>query len=79
MLLVSTAIQSGALRKNHTSGIPHLAGSTQDVGAADHSESVAAGLRTCRLDVPWLNIGAVALAQRQSYSDYNYSEGDKLD
>ena len=26
-----------------------------------------------------VNIVAVALAQRQSYSDYDYSKGDKLD
>ena len=60
-------------------GIAHLAGSTRDAGAADHCEFAAAGLRECRLDWPWLNIDAVALAQRQGYSDYDYCEGDKLD
>ena len=53
-LLLSTIIQSDALRKNHTSGIAHLAGSTRDVGSADHSESVARGVRKCRLDWAWL-------------------------
>ena len=70
-------MQSGALRKNRTSGIVHLTGSTPDVGAADHCESVATGLRKYRLCGPWLNI--LGLAQRQSYSDYDYPEGDKLD
>jgi len=60
-------------------GIAHLAGSTRDVGAADHGESVAAGLRKRRLCASWLNIVAVALAQRQGQSDYDYSERDKLD
>jgi hypothetical protein len=60
-------------------GIAHLAESTRDAGAADHCEFAAAGLRKCLLDWPWLNIVAVALAQRQSYSYYDYSEGDKLD
>ena len=39
------ATPSGALRKNRTSVIRHLAESIRDVGAADHCESVAAGLR----------------------------------
>ena len=78
-LLVLTVIQSGALRKNHTSGIAHLAGSTRDVGAADHCELVAAALRKRRRCGSWFNIVAVPLAQRDNYSDYDYSEGDKLD
>ena len=42
---------SGALRKNRTSGIRHLAGSTRDVGAAD--PSVAEVLRKWRFYELW--------------------------
>jgi hypothetical protein len=76
-------IQSDALRNNHTSGIAHLAGSTRDVGAADHCESVAAGLHMCRFCEPWLLCSSQCyfhrVAQRQRYGDYDYSEGDKFD
>ncbi len=78
------ATPSGALRKNRTSGIRHLAESIRDVGAADHCESVAAGLRKWRFYELWpycvhLNVVAIALAQRESHGDQDYSEGDKLD
>ena len=38
---------------NHISGSRHLAGSTRDVGSADHCESDAAGLRRCGRCGPW--------------------------
>ena len=44
---------SGAPRTNHTSDIPHLAGSTRDVGSADHCEFSAEVLRRCGLCNPW--------------------------
>jgi len=46
-------IQSAALRKNRTSGIRHLAESIRDVGAADHCESVSAGLHKWRFYELW--------------------------
>ena len=76
-------IQSAALRKNRTSGIRHLAESIRDVGASDHCESVSAGLRKCRLCGASLlhssQCGCYRVAQRQGYSDQDYSEGYKLD
>ena len=84
-LLVSRpqAIQSDALRKNHTWETLHLARSIRDVGAADHCESDAPGLRNCRLCGAWLlhssQCGCYRVAQRQGYSDQDYSKGYKLD
>jgi hypothetical protein len=47
------AISSAALHKNRTMETRHLAGSTRDVGSADHCESVGAVLRRCGLCGPW--------------------------
>jgi len=77
------ATPSAALRKNHTSGTAHLARSSRDVGAADRCGSAAPGSRTCRLcRLCWWRSSqrrCYRVAQRQRYSDQDYSEGYELD
>jgi hypothetical protein len=53
------AIPSGASRKNHTSGICHLARPIRGVESEDRRESVAEALRKCGFD------DAAALAWRK--------------
>src|SRR5204863_8360751 len=46
------ASPSDGLRRNHTLEIFHFAGSTRDVGSADHGESVSVVPHTCEFGEP---------------------------